>query len=81
MGFAFLAPALLLPARRRRIGIAASLLLGGSLGLLRMLMGGHFLSDVIFSALLVWATVLVLHSAMFQVDGAPRGRLGRRLSA
>jgi lipid A 4'-phosphatase len=81
MGFAFLAPALLLPARRRRIGIAASLLLGGSLGLLRMLMGGHFLSDVIFSALVVWATVLVLHWAMFKADGAPYGRLGRRLSA
>ena len=80
-GFAFLAPALLLPPRRRRAGIAASLLLGGSIGLMRMLQGGHFFSDVIFSGLIIAATVLVLHWAMFRADGQPRGRWGRRLSA
>ena len=80
-GFAFLAPALLLPPRRRRAGIAASLLLGGGIGLMRMLQGGHFFSDVIFSGLIVAATVLALHWAMFRAGGRPRGRWGLRLSS
>ena len=80
-GFAFLAPALLLPPRRRPAGIAGSLLLGGSIGLMRMLQGSHFFSDVIFCGLLVAATALALHWAMFRADGQARGRLGQRLSA
>ena len=80
IGFALLAPALLLPLGRRRAGIAVALGLGALLGLMRMLQGGHFLSDVIFSGIVVSATVLLLHWAMFTADGAPRGALGRRLS-
>ncbi len=80
-GFFFLAPALLLPSRWRRAGIAGALLLGGSIGLMRMLQGSHFLSDVIFSGLLVAATALALHWAMFRADGRARSRLGERLSA
>jgi lipid A 4'-phosphatase len=80
IGFALLAPALLLPPRRRGAGIAVALGLGALLGLMRMLQGGHFLSDVIFSGIVVSATVLGLHWAMFTADGAPRGRWGRQLS-
>jgi len=80
IGFALLAPAMLLPARRRGAGIAVAVGLGALLGLMRMLQGGHFLSDVIFSGIVVSATVLLLHWAMFTADGAPRGALGRRLS-
>jgi len=65
---------------RRRAGIAVALALGALLGLMRMLQGGHFLSDVIFSGIVVSATVLFLHWAMFTADDAPRGVLGRRLS-
>lgn len=80
-GFAFLAPALLLPARRRPAGIVATLLLGAGIGLMRMLQGAHFFSDVVFSGLIVSAAVLALHWAMFRSDGQPRGRLGKRLTA
>lgn len=50
-GFAFLGPALLLPARRRKLGLAAATLAGAGLGVLRMMAGAHFLSDVIFAGL------------------------------
>ncbi len=78
-GFAFLAPAALLPRRWRRQGIASALALGGAIGLMRMLQGGHFLSDVIFAGLLVGATTLALHWAMFRGDG--RARSGREPGA
>jgi lipid A 4'-phosphatase len=74
--FAFLAPALLLPARWRRWGVGVALGFGVLVGLLRMYQGGHFLSDVIFGALLSVATVLTLHWAMFDADGRPRLRSG-----
>jgi lipid A 4'-phosphatase len=80
-GFALLAPALLLPPRRRSAGIAASLLLGSAIGLMRMLQGAHYFGDVIFSGLLVALTALVFHWAMFRADGSARSTLGRRLSA
>jgi len=66
-GFGFLAPAALLPLGWRRRGIVGALALGGVIGLIRMLQGGHFLSDVIFSGLLVAATTLAIHWAMFRV--------------
>jgi lipid A 4'-phosphatase len=79
-GFAFLAVAFLLPARRRKAGVAGAILLGSAIGLMRMLQGSHFFSDVIFCGLLVSATALTFHWAMFRADGSPRGHLGRRLS-
>ena len=80
-GFGFLAPALLLPPRRRPAGIAAALLLGGAIGTMRVLQGAHFFSDVIFCGLVVAATALALHWAMFRFDSQPRGLWGRRLSS
>jgi len=81
IGFALLAPALLLPTGRRRAGVAAALGLGAALGIMRMLQGAHFLSDVVFCAIVVAATVLTLRWAMFETDGSPRGAWGRRLSS
>jgi lipid A 4'-phosphatase len=80
IGFALLALALLLPAPWRGRAAAGAIALGAALGLMRMLQGSHFLSDVIFSGIVVSATVLALHAAMFAADGAPRGRWGRQLS-
>ena len=79
-GFALLALALLLPAPWRARAAVAAIVLGAALGLMRMLQGGHFLSDVIFSGIVVSATALALHAAMFTADGAPRGRWGRQLT-
>lgn len=51
VAFAYVAVALVLPARWRGPAIAAALALGGAIGGLRLLQGAHFLSDVVFAAL------------------------------
>lgn len=61
LGFWFLAPAMLLAGRKRRLAIAGALALGSFLGLARIAQGGHFLSDVVFCGFAVGAVVLILH--------------------
>lgn len=62
MGFIFFA--LILVGKRldnRAIyisGIVLSILLGGALGLTRIAQGGHFFSDVLMTALIMWLTAL-----------------------
>lgn len=51
VAFAYVAVALVLPARWRPLGIAAALLLGCTVAALRILQGAHFLSDAVFAAL------------------------------
>jgi lipid A 4'-phosphatase len=75
--FAMVGPALLVPARRRKLAVGGALTFGVLVGLLRMYQGGHFLSDVIFGALISLGTVLALHGLMFRADGRPRGPAGR----
>ncbi len=56
-------------ARRRRNRIfAAAAALGLVAGFGRIVQGGHFLSDVIFSGLAVFAVVWVLATLVFKVD-------------
>ena len=50
--FWLVAPALLTPAPWRAPAVGAALLFGAATGLLRMAFGGHFLSDVVFAALI-----------------------------
>lgn len=65
MGFYFVSFALLITERRRRsIAIAAALAAGALIGLARMAQGGHFLSDVVFSGLIVTGISLLLHRAI-----------------
>src|SRR5215472_844531 len=66
--FAMVGPALLVPARRRKLAVGGALTFGVLVGLLRMYQGGHFLSDVIFGALISLGTVLALHGLMFRAD-------------
>ncbi len=47
------------------IGLLSALLLGGMLGYARIAQGGHFLSDVIISAFIMWWTALLLTQAFF----------------
>jgi lipid A 4'-phosphatase len=79
--FALVAPALMLPPRRRKWGVAAALGFGIAIGLLRIYQGGHFFSDVVFGAIFSLDTVLLLHWLMFRADGRPRWPVGRPLDA
>ena len=64
VGFSIAALALVIAGRRRRwmtIGLAA----GIAIGLLRIALGRHYPSDVIFSGVFVLLTAAVLHRLMF----------------
>jgi len=76
LGFSLVAVAFLArDARRRRLAIATALACGSLLGLARIAQGGHFLSDVVLSGLLVTATSWLLHRAvMVQDRSASQGR-------
>jgi len=61
------APASLAPPPLRPLAIGAALVFGAGAGLMRMGAGGHFLSDVLISALL---TILVVQIARRLILGA-----------
>ena len=64
------------PPRRQRRWLAAGLAAGGALGILRMAMGAHFLSDVVWTGLVVVAATALLHLAFY--GAAATGGLWRR---
>jgi len=69
MAFALLALALLAPARRK-LALSLALTFGLWIGLIRMVQGAHFLSDVLFAGIFVCATVLALKALL--LDGWER---------
>jgi lipid A 4'-phosphatase len=70
LGFSLVAFAFLLPrGRSRRAAITAALGIGALIGLGRMMQGAHFLSDVVFAALLVYGTTALLHWWIVERDG------------
>lgn len=70
VGFYLVSAAFLLPgAGWRRAGIAGALGLGGLLGLARLAQGGHFLSDIVASGFLVYATSWIAHLLLVRQDG------------
>jgi lipid A 4'-phosphatase len=78
MGFYLVSFAFLVrDPRRRRIAEGAVIAAGALIGLARMAQGGHFLSDVVFSGLLVYGTSWLLHRAII-VHDALRPLLQRR---
>ena len=80
-GFALLAYAFLATGWRRRWIAAGAIGFGALLGLARIAQGGHFLSDVVFSCLLVGGTTWLLAWLLLQRDalGASWHRLVARL--
>lgn len=68
VGFFFLAFAFVDP-RRRVAWLALGTGLGLGIGLVRMLQGGHFLSDVVFAGIVVYLTARGLHALLWR---APR---------
>jgi lipid A 4'-phosphatase len=73
--FAGFAPALL--ARRRRAATLMVALLGGLAGLGRMLQGAHFLSDVVFAGVFMyavaWCVYRILYRDAFRASERPAG--------
>ncbi|MBR9971829.1 phosphatase PAP2 family protein [Magnetospirillum sulfuroxidans] len=61
LGFWPVAVALLVPAPWRGAAMAAALLFGGLVGFVRIAQGGHFFSDVVFSAVIVISTTVWLN--------------------
>lgn len=59
------------PSRRRAV-LAGGLAAGGLAGLLRIGMGAHFFSDVVFAGLFMVLTTAVLHAALFGAGATRR---------
>lgn len=64
MGYYLSAFALIAPAHRCRRWLLAGLAAGSSIGLGRIVQGGHFFSDVILSFYFVWFTALAVRAVM-----------------
>ena len=73
VGFFFFSVALLLGNRR---WLWLPILGGGIIGLVRMLQGAHFLSDVIFSGWVLWFSSLLLYSLFFGRSSCARMEAG-----
>lgn len=65
LGFAAAAPALLLVGWMRWAALGAGLAVGVALSAVRILQGGHFLSDTVFSALIVWFSAWLSYALVF----------------
>ncbi len=65
VGFFFLAFAFVWP-RRRLLWLATGTVLGLGIGLVRIMQGGHFFSDVIFCSIVVYLSARVLHALVLR---------------
>ncbi|MCL2430153.1 MAG: phosphatase PAP2 family protein, partial [Alphaproteobacteria bacterium] len=77
IGFYFVSFAFLIPAARaRRRVFGAAILAGAAIGLMRMAQGAHFLSDVVFSGLIVTGSSWLLYQLIAKRGAAAalRGR-------
>ncbi len=59
-GFALIALGMLGPTHRRRRWLLAGVVLGLLIGLLRIALGGHFLSDILFCLAFMWSANLLI---------------------
>lgn len=64
--FLLLAVAVILPQRYRAAAIVVAIVYGLTVGMMRVAMGGHFLSDVLFAGVFTALAVWVLHGAFFR---------------
>ena len=62
VGFALMSVGLLGVRRRRQFWFLTGLFAGSMIGLVRIMQGGHFLSDVVFSLVSIWAVHLCVRS-------------------
>ena len=68
LGFWTVALALLLPRPWRRPAFAGALVFGAIVGGARIVVGGHFLSDVVFAGIMTVALTLWLHRTLVPED-------------
>jgi membrane-associated PAP2 superfamily phosphatase len=61
-----LAPAALAPAPWRTLAYGTALLFGTAVGVLRIALGGHFLSDVVAAAVLIFMVVWTVHGLLYR---------------
>lgn len=71
LGFWPVALALLVPAPWRHQAVLAAVLFGAMVGYVRIAQGGHFLSDVAFSAVITVAIIRWMHKRMIASAPAP----------
>ena len=64
--FYFLAFVPLLSGRKKFIAALLATIWGSIVGFVRIIQGGHFLSDVVCSAIVVYGTALLLHYFLFE---------------
>lgn len=61
-----LAPAALAPPAWRATAYAAALAFGAGIGLVRMVAGGHFFTDVVFSAFFTFLIIWLVHGLLYR---------------
>jgi len=64
--YALLAPAAVVPAPWRVVAIGAAIAYGTAMGVLRIAVGAHFLTDVIFAGLFMALIVWLLHGCIYR---------------
>ena len=79
IAFWLLAPATLIRRRRsRRTAYAAVFAVASLAGLLRIAVGGHFLSDVVFAGAIVFVVVWLTHRVIYRVPAFDAFFTGKR---
>ena len=61
-----MAAAAVAPAHWRALAYAAALTFGSAVGLLRMVAGAHFFSDVVFAGVLTFLVIWVAHGCLYR---------------
>ena len=61
-----LAPAALTPPQWRALAYGAALALGTGMGVLRVMAGGHFVSDVVFSGVFTFLIIWIVHALIYR---------------
>jgi membrane-associated phospholipid phosphatase len=65
-----LAPAALAPAPWRPLAYAAAIAFGSGVGLIRMLFGGHFFTDVVFAGLITFVIIWLVFNLLYRWQAA-----------
>jgi membrane-associated PAP2 superfamily phosphatase len=64
--FSTLAPAALVPPQWRGLAYGAALAFGAAVGVLRMVVGAHFFSDVVFAGVFTFLVIWVTHGCIYR---------------